>query len=658
MRRLLRHLQYWLVIVSVLLPEQMAGQGVTADSTRTDTTKSPQPDTLFKPRIPIPLMGSINRSLPPDQVITDSEKQFADYRYLGDLLSEKAGFSVLEFGAPGQWQQVFFEGADARRIQVLSDGAPLNDGTSGTYNLNYYPTENIDRIEFISGTEAYVYGMNSPDAVVNILSLSKKAIRPYSHLRYSETAYGQALIDAVLSQDLIRNLNLTLGAFHATYGGRYGNSNEDHWNGRAKLRYNLSDYVNIAASDNYNQSYVGLFSGIQSASPDTVYNPYLATIENGDAYEKVFRHDLQLNLAHRFPGDTNGVSTLTLYYSNQRREYRDEENRFPSNGIFIQQDQASRWYGVRFDHQWNVEQVGITFGGEYRWMRWYENTSDHTGSLFGIGRLHPIGLIQLTPSVRLENITGHTPSSLSYGTDVSLEPAPSVELFAGYSHSKRFPTSEYDGTPGVIITTLRDPEVHDLFEAGLRLRDAPFMTAEIDFFHRNIQNAFSVGPNPVIDLPVEWAFVPHEKRILRGAATQVNVRAGSFVLAGTAQYLDVDDPQDSLVTLPRWSADGGIYFWDTLLQHHLQLKAGIQCRAFSAYWGRTFDQQALTYLPGGQELEIPNTAVLNLVVMAKLGDAYLHIILANLLDQQYFVNALYPMVDRSLRFGVSWEFRN
>ena len=520
MKHLLRHPHSWFLVAFILFPVRLSGQSAHADSLRTDSTAAASSDTLFKPRIPISLMGSIDRARTSDQVITDSEKQFLDYRYLGDLISDKTGFSVLEFGAPGQWQQLLYEGADAKSIQIMSDGAPLNDGTSGTYNLNYYPTENIDRVEFIRGTQAYVYGFNSPGAVINILSLSKRALRPYSHLRYSETAYGQAIVDAVLSQDLVRNLNLTLGAFHATYGERYPNSNEDHWNGRVKLRYNLSDYVNLSASDNYNQTYVGLFSGIQNASPDTVYNQYLATVENGDAYEKVFRHDIQMNIAQRFPGDTNGVSTLTLYYSNQRREYRDEENRYPSNNIFVQQDQASRWYGLRFEHQWITEKGGLTFGGEYRSTRWYENFTEHTANLFGIVHLRPLELIEIIPSLRLDNITGDHSSSLSYGTDVTFSPSSPFEFFVGYSHSKRFPTSEFDGTPAIIISALRDPEVHDLVEAGVRLHDAPLITAELDFFHRNIKDAFSVGPNPIIDLPVEWAFVPHEKRILQGSAAQ------------------------------------------------------------------------------------------------------------------------------------------
>jgi outer membrane cobalamin receptor len=657
MRIHVRLVQISLVIVSLLAHSRTLGQPAQADSTLTDSAKSAAADTLIKPRIPILLMGSIDRSLPDDQVITDSDKHFIDYRYLGDLLSNEEGLSVLEFGVPGQWQQLFSEGIDARSIQIMSDGAPLNDGTSGTYNLNYYPTENIDRIEFIRGTQAYVYGINSPGGVINILSLSKKAIRPYSHLRYSETAYGEAFIDGMLSQDILRGLNMTAGAFHATYNGRYLNSNEDHWNGRIKLRYNLSDYVNIAASGNYNQTYVGLFGGV-SASPDSAYNQFLATIRNGDAYEKVTRNDLQLNIAQKFPGDSNAVSTLTVYYSNQLREYRDEENRLTPNGIFVQQDQNSKWYGVRFEHQRNVGNQSITLGGEYRAEKWYENIFEHTSNLFGIARLHPVELLQITPSLRLDNLDGNQPSSLAYGGDVALQPSPWFELTGGFSHSKRYPSSEFNGTPTIITTNLSNPETHDLFETGVRVHDGPFYSCDIDFFHRNIKNAFSVGPNTFTDLPEPLAFVSHQKRILQGFSAQTSLRYGSFILEGTAQYLDINDPQDSVVTLPRWSANGGLYFWDTLLAHHLHLKIGPQVRAFSSYFGREFNQQALTYLPGGQEMEIPGSAILNFIIIARLGDAYIHIVLDNLLDRQYVMNTFYPMVDRSLRFGVSWDFSN
>ncbi len=656
------------LVLPVLISRIGHAQTFAADTSAADTSKANARDTLARGRVPIHLMGSIDRSLPADQVLTDSSEHFVDYRYLGDLITTAPGFSILEFGAQGQWQQLYSEGIGARGIQFLSDGAPLNDGTSGTYNLSYYPTEHLERIEFVTGTEAYVYGLNSPGGVINLVTLNKKALRPYSHIFYGESAYGQSFVDGMLSQDIIRNLNVTVGAFHATFGGRYDNSNEDHWHGRVKVRYNLSDYTNVSVSGNYTQTHIGMFGGTSSYSADTAYQPF-APIQNGNAYEKVTRHDVQLNVAQILPGDSNGVSTLTAYYSDQKREYRDEEIGFPSTGTRIHQDQPSRWYGLRLEHQRNLGANALTVGGEWRAERGNENPFVHETNIFGIAKIQLDEVFRLSPSIRFDHFGYREPStlanlpylsytSLSYGSDVSARPVPWIEFFAGYSHSRYFPLTEINGISPLDLKFVLEPEVHDLVETGIELINSSENSFGIKYFHRNIQNAINLVPS-ASGGNTDFGFSNLGTRILQGFSVHTSERAGSFVLEGTAQYLNVDDKQYSVATLPEWSADGGFYYWDTLLTHHLNLKCGLEGKVFSSYFGYPFNDQALAYIqfePGG--IEIPGSAVLNFVILAHLGDAYVHIIIDNILDRQYVMNVFYPMVDRSLRFGVSWEFNN
>src|SRR5262249_48449337 len=51
-------------------------------------------------------------------------------------------------------------------------------------------------------------------------------------------------------------------------------------------------------------------------------------------------------IALNTPSDSDAIHQITFYYSNNVREYRDEENRPSSNGVFVQQNQESRWYGA------------------------------------------------------------------------------------------------------------------------------------------------------------------------------------------------------------------------------------------------------------------------------------------------------------------------
>ncbi len=171
--------------------------------------------------VPIPLVGSIDRSLPSTDIITDSMRDFYDYRFTADLLSLSSGMFMREFGSPGLIPDITIDGLGAHEIAFLYDGIELNDPLFGIFNPYLIPTESLERIEYITGSEASLYGLNSTDAAIDIVTKSKKAIHAYSRLRYSESGNGYSLIDGMVSQDIIHGLNITAGAQHTTYGPGY-----------------------------------------------------------------------------------------------------------------------------------------------------------------------------------------------------------------------------------------------------------------------------------------------------------------------------------------------------------------------------------------------------------------------------------------------------
>src|SRR5262249_41553668 len=111
---------------------------------------------------------------------------------------------------------------------------------------------------------------------------------------------------------------------------------------------------------------------------------------------------------------------------------------------------------------------------------------------------------------------------------------------------------------------------------------------------------------------------------------------------------------------PKWKLYGGLYFWDKLFSRHLDLKTGLRANAFSSYFASNFNQHEQAYfIQGNGNLEIPEipgAATLDFILIAHLGSAYVHFILENLLDKQYIITSFYPMNERNLRFGISWDF--
>jgi outer membrane cobalamin receptor len=612
---------------------------------------------------PIPFVGTLDRFLPEGSSLTDSMINFQDYRSSGDFLSRFPGVYTGDFGGAGQLNNITIEGEGNREVAYMADGILLNDPLTGLFNPWLYPTENIDRVEVVRGTSAFLYGINSTGGTVNFVSKSKKAIHPYSRIRYTESAYGLSIIDGMLSQDIIRGLNVTAGAQHATYGERFPNDSYDCWTGRLKIRYNISGALNIFASELYNQTELGLNGGIdiENTAQSLWFDRLQARLHNTDAYEKVTRHDLRLGVAGRFLPDTEAVSMLTFYLSSSVREYRDEENRPNPNGIFLQEDQRSEWTGVKLTQEIPWGEHRLNLGAEFQGQRALvtPQTQDRRATVFNVygkGDFRLGGPLLISPYARWDSRDGM--QKVSYGGDASLELNPCTHAFGGYSRSFRFPVMQE--TPGMfpeLSPTLgtETPERHDLCETGVRWGSGD-QQLELKAFQRIIRDAIGIRlDHDVAGTPL-YGFESAGRRVLRGIDGSLKWRIGSFVVEGSGQFLEEKNNGELQSTNPRWTGTGGVYFWDKLFEGHLNLKAGFRGRVFSPFNGMVFDQHLMVYLPDSSQTSIAASGTADFVIIARLGNAYLHFIWDNLLDRQYVMENFYPMPARQIRFGVSWDF--
>ncbi|MCX6137206.1 MAG: TonB-dependent receptor plug domain-containing protein, partial [Ignavibacteriales bacterium] len=314
---------------------------------------------------PIPLAGALEPRCDSSRSITAGDITWMEYRYIGDLLAHRPGVFIRDMGSPGQSNALTYGGADARSVAFLTDGRPMNDPISGTYNMMLYPVDNIQRIEFITGPRAMLYGLNSTGAAVNIVTKEFYTNKPYSRLRYSQGIDDYAQTDALFSQNLYRGLNFTFGLSRFTIGtntqaknfrGHYPNGEDDAWSFRTTLRYARPNSINIVFSHLYHQTMTGLNGGVDflQTPAGLVFNESGATMSNYDAYEKTYNHNFDLTALTYHGKDSSRITALTAYYSRHQRLYRDEENRQQTNGIFRAIDLQSSSRGMLVKHTWET----------------------------------------------------------------------------------------------------------------------------------------------------------------------------------------------------------------------------------------------------------------------------------------------------------------
>jgi len=114
-------------------------------------------------------------------VITQEQLQKNAGRTISEILNEQVGVSVN--GATntlGTIQFLYTRGAAFANTLILIDGIPLNDPSNinSEFDLNTFPTYQIERIEILKGAQSTLYGSDAVAGVVNIIT-KKKGNKPF-----------------------------------------------------------------------------------------------------------------------------------------------------------------------------------------------------------------------------------------------------------------------------------------------------------------------------------------------------------------------------------------------------------------------------------------------------------------------------------------------
>jgi outer membrane cobalamin receptor len=613
---------------------------------------------------PLETVGSILAEEDSARAIKRASLRWGDYSYLGDALWEIPGAFIRDLGSTGQPSQLTLRGLGWHEIAVLVDGRPANEPLTGTANLNLFPIQSIQRIEYQTGVRGFLHGFNGTGGTLNIITEDFYTNRPYSRIRYSEGGYSFLSLDGIFSQNLTRRLNFSAAFQRRTLDGRFPNSNYDAWNLRVKLRYLSSDHVNLVFSEVYDQTKVGLNGGVDltKTPPAYIFDELQATVENTDSYEKVHRHDLTATLDLRWLEDTTIVSRATAYYSNNLREYRDEDNRPNPNGVFIQSNHCTAWYGLKLFQDFQKLGNQISLGAEIQKQQVLESPNvgvreETSANLTGKVELD-VPVLKPAAFARYDRYRGEHLGS--YGADANLVLLPWVSAYGGYSVSYRMPTIQELYAHGIPqgsseSTAVNEKERHTLVEVGIETHVADLLELRGSYFHRRIENAIiadalalpGVFPSALIHN------IPEE--ILEGVDGSITLKVWRFLGTGTWTYLVQRQGGIEKQIYPKFSASGEIAYRQVLFENHLDLKVGLRGRFFTCDFGEQYNPETMMYVQN-TTAELNQNGGADLFLVGKIGSAYIHVILENITGQQYMLTPFYPMTPQKIRFGIEWEF--
>ncbi|HSP88200.1 MAG TPA: hypothetical protein VLN45_08700, partial [Ignavibacteriaceae bacterium] len=285
------------------------------DSLASDTTGlfTQQPDTLY----PLYQNPFSEKSFFINKQTIDK----LDYRFTGDFFVP-TGFGYLkDKGMIGQPSELILYGNGFGSIGYFSDGI-LNS----IYDLNLIQSETIDSVEILPLPRGFLYGPDNYLVSVNFIEKDFISPAPYTRIKYYEGPEGEAFIDGIFNGSFLNKFNLSLDITNRNFDSIYTNTDFSIWQSNVKLKYFLSNSINLTGSYSFVKSDLGFFGGvdIDSVSNMTtdinsvIFDPSLAPIVNPGLKQEVSLDKFKIRALGKFG---NFKSDLNFYYHASEEKY-------------------------------------------------------------------------------------------------------------------------------------------------------------------------------------------------------------------------------------------------------------------------------------------------------------------------------------------------
>jgi len=562
-------------------------------------------------------------------------------------------------------------GSSPGNVNFRFNNRPLSDAAYGSYNPELIQPEFMERAEILIGSDAVIFSNNASGALINIQEIRYNTGRPFTRLWYSQAGYNFIGADAIYSQNIMKNWNMTLGFRHLSSDNKYINTSFDMWNVRGILRWNPSDRTSISLTENFTNHGTNLNGGIDYDNTPTDAITGETLIGSGvDAVpyfrrfnERNYRHDLTLSLSSYLADDSSSAFSASAYFTNS------EWDRNRSDELFIDENDSLENYqflDIRSGITGKFEQKLTKFftlraGGDISYINVPQTvyTEEFDGALlagFVHGQINELlpGMI-LSGGIRINYVGDNVTNA--FGASVKYTLSDKFKLVADLSRSERLPSLAEN------ITLTRESHLLGLFDLiwenesseirfGLygRMIDSPIFQNPIInddgkiittvSFNRSSRKVY--GTNLLIK----------SKLIENLNLLSVTDNGHLFVHLFAQTNLNYDDGVLNY-RYPRLYSGIKIYYQAIAGQSIMNI--GFNFSVLSEFNGEYFVQQNRNYVPYDRKSVFSNNG-LDAFAELRLGDAFLRVMFKNILAQTYYYVPVYPQHDRTFRLSVSWAF--
>ncbi|MFM2597012.1 TonB-dependent vitamin B12 receptor [Vibrio fortis] len=107
------------------------------------------------------------------EVVTRQDFQRTQAKTIPDVLRRLTGIQITQNGGRGQLASIFVRGTSSDQVLVLVDGVRFARAAKGAVDFNQIPLSYVQRIEYVRGARASLYGSEAIGGVINIITIAR-----------------------------------------------------------------------------------------------------------------------------------------------------------------------------------------------------------------------------------------------------------------------------------------------------------------------------------------------------------------------------------------------------------------------------------------------------------------------------------------------------
>jgi vitamin B12 transporter len=287
------------------------------------------------------------------EIVTSKEIEAHNATNVLDVLKLLPGIQFTSYGGKGQTSSVFGRGGKADQLLFLLDGNPINSAGIANVNTNNIPVNIIERVEYIRGSKASLYGANAITGVVNIIT--KPSFKNKQSLSYK---YSSNVTHSIDSKNVISE-----GDFLLKVSG--GVENSDGYN------VHVVNGLNDGDKHEYTKKNIEIMTSKMFDNNIELSASYNYIFNKGNYDNSFWIHEEDENLDEKnifsvgssYIGDVNTFDFGAMYTNSNVYDYAEGNSKLSNNSSRFKVDSIN-WHWIH-QIQTGLEFLKIGYGFDF-----------------------------------------------------------------------------------------------------------------------------------------------------------------------------------------------------------------------------------------------------------------------------------------------------